>query len=104
MPDVSDLSSALRLYPEMDVDDASHMIYHLPGSLQAGTAQLARWEVEISQMLSDLNTWTERVPVRNPATGEHWGHSDEHWKGATGNSSVRNWRNSGAAETRTNSS
>ena len=73
MPDVSDLSSALRLYPEMDVDDASHMIYHLPGSLQAGTAQLARWEVEISQMLSDLNTWTERVPVRNPATGEHWG-------------------------------
>jgi Leucine-rich repeat (LRR) protein len=73
MPDVSDLASAQRLYPWMDVDDASHLIYHLPGTLQAGTAQLMRWEAEISQMISDLSAWSDRVPVRNPATGEHWG-------------------------------
>ncbi|WP_454564640.1 dermonecrotic toxin domain-containing protein [Pseudomonas sp. AIG] len=73
MPDVSDLASAQRLYPLMDVDDASHLIYHLPGTLQAGTAQLMRWEAELSQMISDLSAWSDRVPVRNPVTGEHWG-------------------------------
>jgi Leucine-rich repeat (LRR) protein len=72
MPDVGDLASAQRLYPWMDIDDASHMIYHLPGTLQAGTDQLVRWEAEISQMISDLSAWSERVPVRNPSTGEHW--------------------------------
>ncbi|TDV44072.1 hypothetical protein EDF87_111177 [Pseudomonas helmanticensis] len=70
MPDVGDLASAQRLFPEMDIDDASHMIYHLPGTLQAGTAQLLRWEAEISQMMSDLNVWSENVPIRNSATGE----------------------------------
>lgn len=73
MPDGDDLASARRLYTWMDFDDASHMIYHLPGTLQAGTAQLLRWEAEISQMISDLNVWSERVPVRNPLTGEYWG-------------------------------
>jgi Leucine-rich repeat (LRR) protein len=70
MPDVGDLASAQRLYPWMDIDDASHMIYHLPGTLQAGSAQLLRWEAEISQMISDLSAWSERIPLRNPMTGE----------------------------------
>lgn len=72
MPDVGDLASAQRLYPWMDIDDASHMIYHLPGTLQAGTVQLLRWEAEISQMISDLNAWSQRVPLRNSSTGEFW--------------------------------
>ncbi|MFI8223611.1 dermonecrotic toxin domain-containing protein [Pseudomonas sp. NPDC085632] len=72
MPDVSDLVSAQRLYPEMDIEDACHMIYHLPGTLQAGTAQLLRWEAEISRMISELNTWSERVPMRDPLTGTPW--------------------------------
>jgi Leucine-rich repeat (LRR) protein len=76
MPDTSDLDCAQRLYPWMDKDDASHMIYHLPGTVQAGTAQLLRWEVEISQMISDLSAWSERVLIRNPATGEYWGASE----------------------------
>ncbi|WNZ82974.1 dermonecrotic toxin domain-containing protein [Pseudomonas sp. P108] len=76
MPDISDLDCAQRLYPWMDKDDASHMIYHLPGTLQAGTAQLLRWEVEISQMISDLSAWSERALTRNPATGEYWGASE----------------------------
>ncbi len=70
MPDAGDLASAQRLFPGMDIDDASHMIYHLPGTLQAGTAQLLRWEAEILQMINDLNVWSENVPVRNSATGE----------------------------------
>jgi Leucine-rich repeat (LRR) protein len=72
MPDVGDLASAQRLFPWMDIDDASHMIYHLPGALQAGAAQLLRWEAEISQMISDLSGWCERIPLRNPSTGGIW--------------------------------
>ncbi|VVN28717.1 dermonecrotic toxin domain-containing protein [Pseudomonas fluorescens] len=72
MPDVGDLASAQRLYPWMDIDDASHMIYHLPGTLQAGTAQLLRWEAEISQMIGELRSWSERIPLRSPRTGEIW--------------------------------
>lgn len=70
MPDVSDLACAQRLSPAMDLDDASHMIYHLPGTLQDGSDQLLRWEAEISQMIHDLNTWSEDVPIRHPSTGE----------------------------------
>jgi hypothetical protein len=70
MPDVGDLASAQRLFPWMDIDDASHMIYHLPGALQAGTAQLLRVGKRKSARCSaTLSGWCERVPVRNPATG-----------------------------------
>ncbi|KHA71146.1 hypothetical protein NZ35_21955 [Pseudomonas chlororaphis] len=76
MPDVGDLASAQRLYPLMDIDDACHIIYHLPGTLQAGSVQLLRWEAELGQMISDLRAWSELVSIRNPATGEIWSASE----------------------------
>ncbi|WP_322844486.1 dermonecrotic toxin domain-containing protein [Pseudomonas sp. B33.4] len=72
LPDVSELVLAQTLFPSLDIDDASHMIYHLPGTLQAGGAQLASWEVEITQMVRDLGEWTERLPIRDPMRDRPW--------------------------------
>lgn len=71
-PDPEDIALAQRLFPLLDNYSASNMIYRLPGTLQAGTAQLLRWEAEIAGMISDLNTWCEQVPVSNPSTGQLW--------------------------------
>ena len=71
-PATADITLARRLFPLLDDAAASDMIYRLPGTLQAGTAQLIRWEAEIARMISDLNTWREQVPVSNPATGQPW--------------------------------
>lgn len=68
----SDIARAQTLFPWMDIDDASHMIYHLPGTLEAGSAQLMLWDAEIAQMTSDLNTWSVDIPVLNPSTGQIW--------------------------------
>ncbi|MFJ2467531.1 dermonecrotic toxin domain-containing protein [Pseudomonas sp. NPDC087615] len=73
LPDVDDLARAQNLFPQLDVEDASHMIYHLPGTLQAGSTQLVNWEIEMAQMISDLGAWAERAPVRDPLTGQYWG-------------------------------
>ncbi|MBC8997962.1 hypothetical protein IAI51_15655 [Pseudomonas sp. N40(2020)] len=69
LPDVTDIVRAQSLFPTLDIEDASNMIYHLPGTLEAGSAQLVRWETEVTAMVSDLATWTERIPARNPSTG-----------------------------------
>ncbi|WP_434766437.1 dermonecrotic toxin domain-containing protein [Pseudomonas triticicola] len=71
-PAAADITLARKLFPLLDDYAASNLIYRLPGTLQAGTAQLIRWEAEITRMISDLNTWREQVPVNNPSTGQLW--------------------------------
>ncbi|UVM51908.1 hypothetical protein LOY38_07685 [Pseudomonas sp. B21-015] len=63
LPDKADITKAQTLFPELDIEDATHVIYRLPGTLADGSAQLARWETEITQMVSDLAAWSERVPT-----------------------------------------
>jgi Leucine-rich repeat (LRR) protein len=71
-PAPEDIILARKLFPLLDDYAASNMIYRLPGTLQDGTAQLLRWEAEITQMISDLNIWREQVPASNPSTGQLW--------------------------------
>ncbi|HWH86807.1 MAG TPA: DUF6543 domain-containing protein [Pseudomonas sp.] len=72
MPDPADIAKARSLFPRLNDYSATNMIYRLPGTLHDGKVQLLRWDAEISQMLSDLSTWREQIPVNNPATGQLW--------------------------------
>ena len=69
LPDTADIAKAKVLFPALKSKGAVNMIYSLPGSLAAGSAQLLRWEAEIATMISDLAEWAERIPPRDPSTG-----------------------------------
>jgi len=71
-PTTTDIVMARKLFPQLDESAASNLIYHLPGTLQAGTAQLVKWEAELARLISDLFAWRDRVPLNNPATGRSW--------------------------------
>ncbi|WLH34329.1 hypothetical protein PSH79_20700 [Pseudomonas sp. FP2196] len=63
LPDLADTIKAQALFPDLEIEDVTHVIYELPGTLADGSAQLARWEAEITQMISDLAEWSERAPA-----------------------------------------
>lgn len=64
-----DINLAQELFPEMDQQEASDMIYDLPGDLGEGRAQLLRWQTEFAQMQSDLDRWVLETPSTHPTTG-----------------------------------
>jgi Leucine-rich repeat (LRR) protein len=66
LPDLADISAVQSLFPGLSIEDATQVIYRLPGTLADGSAQLARWQTEVAQMLSDLAAWSERVPTGTP--------------------------------------
>lgn len=72
MPAANDVAMARRVFPHLTDYMASDMIYRLPGTLQAGTAQLMSWEAEMTRLLSDLAAWQERVPSHDPTSGQLW--------------------------------
>lgn len=72
MPAANDVAMARRVFPHLTDSMASDMIYRLPGTLQAGTAQLMSWEAEMTRLLSDLAAWQERVPSHDPTSGQLW--------------------------------
>ncbi|WP_262136707.1 dermonecrotic toxin domain-containing protein [Pseudomonas sp. Marseille-Q5117] len=72
MPAADDMARARRLFPHLSDHVASDMIYRLPGTLQAGAAQLISWEAEMTRLLGDLNAWQERIPSHDPTTGQMW--------------------------------
>ncbi|WP_434596137.1 hypothetical protein J3Q09_07340 [Pseudomonas sp. R4-83] len=71
-PAANDIARARRVFPHLTDHMASDMIYRLPGTLQAGTSQLLKWEAEITRLLSDLTAWQERVPSDDPTSGQLW--------------------------------
>ncbi|WP_191623202.1 leucine-rich repeat domain-containing protein [Pseudomonas fluorescens] len=64
----ADIDRARALFPGMNPEEASRMIYKLPGTLEDGRAQLGQWEVEIAQLTHDLRTWADDIPTHS-ATG-----------------------------------
>ncbi|HWT68286.1 MAG TPA: DUF6543 domain-containing protein [Pseudomonas sp.] len=66
----ADIHRLQALFSGLDTEDASHVIYKLPGTLEDGRAQLTRWEVEIGQLTRDLKRWAEEVPTQHPDTGQ----------------------------------
>ncbi|MFG6208073.1 dermonecrotic toxin domain-containing protein [Pseudomonas retamae] len=72
MPAANDVAVARRVFPHLTDYMASDMIYRLPGTLQASTAQLMSWEAEMTRLLSDLAAWQEQVPSHDPTSGQLW--------------------------------
>jgi len=64
----ADIERAQALFPALDTEDASHVIYKLPGTLQEGRVQLSRWEAEIVRLTRDLGVWADSAPPHNPKT------------------------------------
>ena len=64
-----DVSLTRQLFPDLDEQEASDLIYDLPGNLATGRAQLLRWQAELAQMQLDLDRWVLQTPSTDPATG-----------------------------------
>ncbi|MGY2261416.1 dermonecrotic toxin domain-containing protein [Pseudomonas sp. SDO55104_S430] len=69
-PEQADMDRVQALFPALDDEGASHVIYKLPGTLEDGRAQLVSWETEIAQLIRDLGQWTDDIASHNPATGQ----------------------------------
>jgi len=66
----ADIQRTRALFPELDEEDASHVLYTLPGTLDEGRAQLARWEQELGRMSQELDLWIADIPAQHPMTGQ----------------------------------
>lgn len=63
-----DLERMLELFPSLDLNQANHALYLLPGSLEDGRLQISRWEAELQQLDSDLEQWRADVPTHYPGS------------------------------------
>ncbi|WP_050483070.1 dermonecrotic toxin domain-containing protein [Pseudomonas sp. Ant30-3] len=65
----ADMARALLLFPGLGNEQASRLIYKLPGTLENGRTQLTLWEAEITQLGADLTAWANDGPTYHPSTG-----------------------------------
>ncbi|MER2102389.1 MAG: hypothetical protein ABS999_10915, partial [Pseudomonas atacamensis] len=65
-----DVSLARQLFPGLNKQEASEMIYDLPGNLGDSRKQLLRWKAEQQQMRDDLTRWASAIPSAHPVTGQ----------------------------------
>ncbi|UVL44913.1 hypothetical protein LOY57_19755 [Pseudomonas moraviensis] len=68
--DGQDIALARQLFPDLDQQQASDMIYDLPGTLADSRIQLDQWHAELEQMQLDLAQWTEQITATHPVTGQ----------------------------------
>ncbi|VVQ04386.1 hypothetical protein PS918_04500 [Pseudomonas fluorescens] len=66
----ADIERTQTLFPQLDTDDANHVIYTLSGTLEDGRAQLTLWETEIAGLRRELSDWVDDVPAQNPSTDQ----------------------------------
>lgn len=66
----ADIARIRALYPGLEFEGASDVIYELPGTFADGRIELARKEAELAQMSIDLAVWTADLPPLHPQTGE----------------------------------
>lgn len=71
-----DIQRAIHLFPSLAELDANAVLYHLPGTLQDGQAQLTRWETELQKLREDLHQWASAVPEQNPVTDQPFSASE----------------------------
>ncbi|NUT78275.1 hypothetical protein HNO86_24865 [Pseudomonas sp. C1C7] len=70
LADQNDINRLQALFPQLDTEDASHVIYKLPGSLEDGRTQLTQWEGEVARLTHDLSAWADDVPAQHPTTAQ----------------------------------
>ncbi len=69
-PETQDLQRTLNLFPNIDAEQATEVLYRLPGNWAEGRAQLSRWEAELSQLNLELEQWVEQASVAQPGSDE----------------------------------
>ncbi|WP_256669324.1 leucine-rich repeat domain-containing protein [Pseudomonas sp. C2B4] len=65
----ADRVQAIELYPNLNPEQASELVYSLPGTLADGRIELARKQTELASLISDLTVWMTDIPD-DPVTGE----------------------------------
>jgi len=70
MAEPADLLRVQALYTHMDLEQASEFFYLLPGTLAEGRIELARLELEYSNLSSHLANWATDRPALHPISGE----------------------------------
>ncbi|PAU52691.1 hypothetical protein BZL43_23885 [Pseudomonas sp. PICF141] len=65
----ADIDRVQALYPGMDQEEASELIYLLPGTLADGKVAITRLESEFNTLSNDLSAWTADVPAVHPVSG-----------------------------------
>lgn len=65
----ADIRRVLALFPELDAEQASRLLYLLPGTLDHGRLQIGHWESEWQQLETTLSRWVGEIPERHPSTG-----------------------------------
>ncbi|MBX8472578.1 hypothetical protein K5E37_26395 [Pseudomonas sp. RIT778] len=65
----TDIRRVLALFPELDAEQASRLLYLLPGTLDHGRLQIGHWESEWQQLETTLSRWVGEIPERHPSTG-----------------------------------
>ncbi len=70
LADPSDIVRVQALYPQMDQEMASELLYLLPGSLHDGTVEITRRENELRGLTEALARWADDLPQVHPLTGE----------------------------------
>lgn len=66
----ADLDRITRLYPQLDLEQASDFFYRLPGTLETGRIELARLETEYATLTATLAAWSGDLPAVHPVSGE----------------------------------
>lgn len=68
--DGQDIALARQLFPDLDQQQASDMIYDLPGTLADSRIQLDQWHAELEQMHSISRSGQSRsqLPIRLPGS------------------------------------
>jgi Leucine-rich repeat (LRR) protein len=65
----ADINQLRSLFPQLNTEDASHMIYKLPGTLEDGRIQMSKWTEEVARLASDLRDWRDDIPAHDPTSG-----------------------------------
>ena len=66
LADSADIQRTQALFPALDEEDASRVIYKLPGTLADGKAQLSAWEADFARLNTELLAWSDDIPQTHP--------------------------------------
>ncbi|NYH10428.1 dermonecrotic toxin domain-containing protein [Pseudomonas moraviensis] len=65
----ADIERVLALFPALNTEQSSRLLYLLPGTLDHGRLRVGQWETEWQQLEATLGSWVEEIPTQHPSTG-----------------------------------
>ncbi|WP_432217502.1 dermonecrotic toxin domain-containing protein [Pseudomonas kribbensis] len=65
----ADIDRVRALFPALDAEQANHLLYLLPGTIDEGRARIGDWETEWQHLNATLGTWAAEPPELHPSSG-----------------------------------